>query len=150
MLTPMQQLDRLRHIEQALDYIVPALRELSDAGHEIAISVNPDAEGGSQHIVFTMFRWTSDRADAANLADLLGWTESSVIPSADGSTDHHQWYGTVKGFKARLVLLLPRPVAVVAPVPVAGVVVQPVSEFAARPAVDEYGFDLDMPPAPQS
>lgn len=103
MLTPTQQIDQLRYIAQALDYIEPALREVEQAGHRVMISVSP-AYTGSDQIRLQMFESSAELADAAGLATLLGWTENAV--SRTSADTHHRWHGVLKGFSATLAFMV--------------------------------------------
>jgi|SRR5687768_7371212 len=160
MLSTEKQLERLDYMRQAAEYIVPAFREFEAKGLRVELAFDPARESVGEHITIHVHT-PAERSDGQRLADLLGWTETGQTFVRDSI--HYRWFGVVKGFRARLLVVesrrdardtqgrdpLPKGVgvgerpAVRLPVPLGGVV-QPGSQFADRPA------DTDMPPAPQT
>jgi hypothetical protein len=137
MLSVEKQLERVRHMEQALDFIVPALR---DAGR-IEISLNPAADGPNAEQISLHMHQPAERSDGAALADLLGWTETGRLVTE--THVHYRWYGAVGGFRARLVVLVPVAAGAEVRLPVSVGVEQAAPQFADRPS------DAEMPPAPK-
>jgi hypothetical protein len=100
-LTPTQQIDRLPHIHQALDAIVPALNEATCNGrYHLSIAIHAESR---EQIAFQMYE-PAERSDAQGLATLLGWTEKGQ--QHYGGAIHYCWYGVLGGFRARLVIAI--------------------------------------------
>lgn len=103
MINTAKQLERLDRMRQALDYIVPAFRDVEAKGLRVELELKPGADGKyGEHIAIHLHN-PAEPTDGAGLADVLGWTEAGK--RRIGTSTHHHWFGPVGGFKARITVI---------------------------------------------